>query len=84
MTKCKQAKIPLKQKINNGIKDKALGFMKKLTLDVGNEIFTELQTLREKMNISIDQLLDDNKDVDKFYNLVTSYYRDYLEGGKQE
>lgn len=76
----KKNKTTIKQKGANFVKNRALNFMKKLTSDVGNEIFTELQTLREKMNISIDMLLDDNKDVDSFYNLVTSYYNSYMKG----
>lgn len=74
------SKGKIKMKITNGIKNKALSFMKDLTSKVGYEIYTELRTLRDKMNLSIDELLDDNKDVDAFYNVVTSYYNDYMKG----
>lgn len=74
------SKGKIKNKITNGIKNKALLFMKDLTSKVGNEIYTELRILRDKMNLSIDVLLDDNKDVDAFYNVVTSYYNDYMKG----
>ena len=61
----KKNKTNVKQKCTNFVKNRALNFMKKITSDVGNEIFTELQTLRSNMNLSIDDLLDDNKDVTK-------------------
>lgn len=73
-------KVSIKTSLSNGVKRKALNYMKGLVDKVGNEIYTELRTLRDKMNISIDELLDDNKDVDQFYNLVTSYYNDYMKG----
>lgn len=73
-------KVSIKTRLSNGVKRKALNYMKGLVDKVGNEIYTELRTLRDKMNISIDELLDDNKDVDQFYNLVSSYYNDYMKG----
>lgn len=78
--KQKKTKTTFKQKVSNGVKSKALNFMKGLTRQVGDEIYTELRTLRDKLNLSIDELLDDNKDVDEFYNKVTSYYNDYVKG----
>ena len=78
----KKNKLSIKKKCSNFVNNRALSFMKKITNDVGNEIFTELQTLRQNLNISIDLLLDDNKDVDMFYNIVTSYYNSYMKGDK--
>ena len=82
--KQKKTKTPLKQRVSNGVKSKALNFMKGLTHQVGAEIYTEMRTLRDKMNLSIDELLDDNKDVDEFYNKVTSYYNDYISKGVED
>lgn len=73
-------KVSIKQKFQNGIKNKALNFMRDLTQKVGAEIYTELRTLRDNLNMSIDELLDDNKDVDAFYDAVTRYYNDYMKG----
>ena len=52
------------------LKNRSFAFMQNLVDKVGNELFTQLITIREKMNLSIDQIIDDNNDVNHFWNLV--------------